>query len=128
MAGHLGEVERDDELADRHHRPGPDEDPAQGRQTEREQREDAGRWRDIAERDRPRAEQPEAAFQLLLVPELGQVGGILSVITGYPRVSAHRLGPFRAGRNREARRTAQFWRGGVRRGRSYGPALPQNEA
>ena len=76
VAGHLGEVERDQELARRHHRPGPDEHPADRGQAQREQGEDAGRGRDVAEGDRERAAQPERALQLLLVAELGEVGGI----------------------------------------------------
>ena len=76
VAGHLGEVQRDDELAERDHRPGPDEHPAQGGQAQREQGEDAGRRRDVAERDRERAEQPERPLEFLLVAEAGQVGGV----------------------------------------------------
>ena len=79
VAGDLREVQRDDELAERDHRPGPDEHPAQRGQAEREQGEDPGRRRDVAERHRERAAEPERAFQLLLVAVLGEVGGVLLV-------------------------------------------------
>jgi hypothetical protein len=82
VTGDLGEVERDDELAERDHRPGPDEHPAQRGQAQREQGEDAGRWRDVAERHRERAAQPERAFQLLLVAVLREVGGVVLVRSG----------------------------------------------
>ena len=49
---------------------------AQRRHPDAEQREDPGRWRDVAERHGERAERPEPAIQLLLVPELLEVGGI----------------------------------------------------
>ena len=82
VARDLGEVERDDELAERDHRPGPDEHPAEGGQAQREQGEDPRRRRDVAERDRERAAQPERAPQLLLVAVLREVGGVLRVLVG----------------------------------------------
>src|ERR1700677_1104095 len=89
MAGYLGEVERDDELAERDDRPGPDEHPAQGGQAQREQGEDAGRRRDVAERDRERAEQPERALEFLVVAESGQVSGTRLLPAGNLGASAH---------------------------------------
>jgi len=56
-----GEAERDRELPDRDDRPAPDEDAADRGQDEREQREDAGGRRDVAERDGKRAEDAEGA-------------------------------------------------------------------
>src|ERR1039458_6688292 len=50
VAGDLGEVQRDEELAQGHHRPGPDEHAAESRQAECEESEDASGRRDIAER------------------------------------------------------------------------------
>ena len=96
VARHLGEVERDDELAEGHHGPGPDEYPAQGGQPEREQREDAGRGRDVAERDCPRAEQAQPALQFLLVAETSQVGRIGLRVAGDTGAGAHpRILPLR---------------------------------
>ena len=89
VAGHLGEVQRDDELAERDDRPGPDEHPAQRGQAQREQGEDAGRRRDVAERDRERAEHPERPLEFLLVAETGQVGGIPVLSDGRFSASTH---------------------------------------
>src|SRR5439155_22295450 len=72
--GELSPTERNDELPDRHDRPAPDEDAADGRQAEREEREDARGRRDVAEGDREGAEDAERAAQLLLVAELREVG------------------------------------------------------
>jgi hypothetical protein len=90
VAGHLGEVERHDELPERDDWPGPDEHPADRGQAQREQGEDPGRRRDVAERDRERAEQPERALEFLLIAEPGQVGGIPLLLAGKLGASAHR--------------------------------------
>ena len=50
--------------------------PAERGQAEREQREDAGRRRDVAEGHRERAERAEGALEFLLVAEPRQVGGV----------------------------------------------------
>src|SRR5207237_10420204 len=104
VARELREAERDDELPERDDRPAPDEDPADGRQAEREEREDAGGGRDVAEGDREGAEDAERAAQLLLVAELREIGlvarglGRRLVVDVQDAVLAHpRPPPFRLG-------------------------------
>ena len=87
VARYLGEVQRHDELAQRDHRPGPDEHPAQRGQAQREQGEDAGRRRDVAERDRERAEQPERPLEFLRVAEPGEILGVPFLPAGSAWVS-----------------------------------------
>src|SRR5581483_9390356 len=70
VARELGEAERDAELSDRDDRPAPDEHAADRRQAEREEREDAGRRRDVAEGHGKRAEDAEGASKLLAIAEL----------------------------------------------------------
>ena len=69
VARDLGEVQRDDELAERDDRERPDERAAERADAEDEQREDAGRRRDVAERRGERAEEVQPAVQRLLVAE-----------------------------------------------------------
>ena len=59
VARQLREGQGDDELAQRDDRPAPEEDAADCRQAQEEEREDAGRRRDVAERDGERAEDAE---------------------------------------------------------------------
>jgi hypothetical protein len=66
---HFGEVKRDDELTERDHRPGPDEDAAQGHQSEGKEREDTGRRRDVTKGRGEGTEEPERAVQFLFVTE-----------------------------------------------------------
>src|SRR5208282_564945 len=88
-----------------HHRPGPDEHPTEGGQAQREQGEDAGRRRYVAERDGERAEQPERALELLGVAEAGEIGGVPFLPAG--KISAHVRGlRFRPMGPREAKRTS----------------------
>src|SRR5205823_497945 len=61
------------ELPERDDRPAPEEDAADRAQSEREQREDAGRGRDVAEGRGERAEEPERTPQFLPVTEAGEL-------------------------------------------------------
>jgi len=76
VAGNFGEVERDDDLANRHDGPGPDEHAAQRDEAKGEEREDTGRRRDIAERRGEGTEESEGSVQFLLVAKGPQVLGV----------------------------------------------------
>src|SRR6266566_5551845 len=105
MARKLGEAERDDQLPGRDDRPAPDEHASDRRQSEEEEGEDAGRRRDIRERDGERAEDTQRPPQLLLVSESLEVSFVA------PRLSRRRVVNFRHRSSSRSRLPRRFTHG-----------------
>ena len=97
VARELREGQGDDELAQRHDWPAPEEDAANRGQAEEEEREDAGRRRDVAEGDGERAEDAERAAQLLLVAEAGEIVLVARSLDGRLVVDVHHALPSKLG-------------------------------
>ena len=76
VGGQLGEGQRHHQLAHEDHRPGPPVGRSAEREAEEEQLEDAGENRDVADPRREAGELPDAAVELLLVAELGELVGV----------------------------------------------------
>ena len=74
VARELGEVQRDERLAEDDERPRPEERRAADAEPERDERERPGRDADVAERDREVRQEAERPLQLRLDPQRPQVG------------------------------------------------------
>src|SRR5437588_12880575 len=82
MAGGSAEAETEQEPAEADDRPAPDEDASDRGQAEEEEGKEAGRRREVADRDRERADPAERALQLLLVAEASEIGLVASLLVG----------------------------------------------
>ena len=83
----LSEVQRDDELADDDDGPAPEEEAAGQGDAEDEQREDAGRRRDVRKGNGKARVDTQGPAELLLVPKLRQVTDVSLVclfLQGFP--------------------------------------------
>ena len=70
LAAELHEAQRDGQLTDEHHRPGPEIGRPGGAEAEVEELEGAGQYRDVTDAGREAAERPDAAGQRLLISEV----------------------------------------------------------
>src|SRR6185437_10636034 len=68
--GQLHEAERDGELAEEHHRPGPEVRRPGGAEAEVEELKGAGEYRDVTDAGREAAERTNAAGERFLVAEV----------------------------------------------------------
>ena len=129
VARDLGEVEGHEELADGDDGPAPDEDPADGDEPQREQREDPGRRRDVAEGGGEGAEEPERAAQLLAVPEPLQVLAVRIVLRQGPDIDGlcHSRLPRLCETARRSRAGHQVRVAGATRRASTGPSRRREE-
>ena len=89
MRAELGEIEADDQLPDDDDRPAPEEGRAGQAETEEIKSEDAGRRRDVGERDREARVHAKRAFELLRIPESGEVVDVM-VARVFGRMSGRR--------------------------------------
>jgi hypothetical protein len=99
VARQFREGQGNDELTQCDDRPAPEEDAADCREAQEKEREDAGRRRDVAERDSEGAEDAETAAQLLLVAEARKISLVARRLAGRLVVDVHHAGALQVRRS-----------------------------